>query len=598
MIVPMKKLSLLIFYKDYQPFLEELRERGVVHIHENKKRSLEDEVLKQKLFIIKRIGEMIKLLRRCVPVTASVSPGISGQALLEFLEGQYKRKDRIDQLILSLQKDKNIYTPWGDFSKDYINELWDAGWALRFFTISDRKYLPEWEEYYNAFIIREEKGQKYFITMTANADEQDMPDAETVVFPVADATEIRQQVEMLEKEKEEITQGLDAIAEEAIIHLEAFWIQQYQDTDEIKVTGASDALIDQKVIILEGWIPAVIETDTDQWLSERNVYYELEEPKPEDTPPILLKNNRFARLFELVGELYALPNYREIDLTPFFAPFFLLFFGICLGDAGYGLIILLGVSFFKRKAKPSVKPILSLAQWLGGATMVIGFFCGTFLGIELANITWMEKFKLVMLDSKQLFNLALIIGGIQIVFGMFIKVANLWKQSGFQAVLSTVGWLLLLLGEGCCYLLSKKGHDVTVAVYLVAIIAGMLIFLFNNLKRNIFMNIGVGIWDTYGTVTGLLGDLLSYIRLFALSISGSVLGLVFNNLATNMSGDIPVLSQIVMLIILLFGHGVNIFIASLGAFVHPMRLTFVEFYKNAGFEGGGKKYQPFKNRAG
>lgn len=122
-----------------------------------------------------------------------------------------------------------------------------------------------------------------------------------------------------------------------------------------------------------------------------------------------------------------------------------------------------------------------------------------------------------------------------------------------------------------------------------------MVFVLNNLKRNPFINIGAGLWDAYNMATGILGDLLSYIRLFALGISSSVMGFVFNDLAINMSGDIPVLSTIIMLIIMIFGHGINIFMGGLGAFVHPMRLTFVEFYKNAGFEGGGKKYKPFKS---
>ncbi len=201
-----------------------------------------------------------------------------------------------------------------------------------------------------------------------------------------------------------------------------------------------------------------------------------------------------------------------------------------------------------------------------------------------------------MLDSQQLFNLALIIGGVQIIFGMFLKVANLWKQYGFSAALSTIGWLILILGEGVCFLFSTKGYDTRIAMYLVGGVASVFIFLLNNLKRNVFINIGAGLWDSYNMVTGLLGDTLSYIRLFALGISSAVLGLVFNDLAINMSGDIPGVKQLVMLIILVFGHSVNLFMAGLGSFVHPMRLTFVEFYKNAGFEGGGKKYQPFRRR--
>ena len=110
-------------------------------------------------------------------------------------------------------------------------------------------------------------------------------------------------------------------------------------------------------------------------------------------------------------------------------------------------------------------------------------------------------------------------------------------------------------------------------------------------------NLGAGLWASYGMSTGLLGDLLSYIRLFALGLTGGVLGSVFNSLAMDMSPDIPVLHEIVMLIILLFGHGINFGLCMISSFVHPMRLTFVEYFKNADFEGNGKEYQPFEVKA-
>lgn len=269
--------------------------------------------------------------------------------------------------------------------------------------------------------------------------------------------------------------------------------------------------------------------------------YELEKPTNEDNPPILLKNNKFARLFEFIGELYSLPNYREIDLTPFFAPFFVLFFGFCLGDAGYGLLLLVLISLYKIKAKPSIKPILSLAQWLGAGTVVMGTVSGTFFGIQLleVQVPWVVKLRAMMLDSQQLFNLALIIGVVQIIFGMFLKVVNLWRQYGMPAALPTIGWLVLILGEGTCFFLSTKGFDVKILMYVIGGVAAVLIFILNNLRRNVFINIGAGLWDSYNMLTGLLGDTLSYIRLFALGISSSVLGLVFNDLAMNMSPDIP-----------------------------------------------------------
>lgn len=627
----MRKLSLLIFHKDYQNFLEQLRDKGVVHIHENKKRSAEDEELKQKFVIIKRIGEMLKHLSKRIPEKGETLgdllerwsqaieptekmafyqkifyPGeklkdqseVSELDLLAFLENQFKRMEHIDQQIASLEKDGVVYAPWGDLPRERMNGLQNAGWDLRFFTVPDRKFQSEWEEKYNAFVVNLEKGQTYFVTVLPQGI-QEYPEADMVHFPQMSAAEIRQEVDRLKAEKTGVSENLTKIAAFSVEYLKDLRVRICEDTDVLKVKDASQILLEDKVIALEGWVPEGIVADTDQWLADKGVAYELSRPVMEDNPPILLKNNKFARLFEFIGELYSLPNYREIDLTPFFAPFFVLFFGFCLGDAGYGLLILLGITIYKFKAKPAIKPILSLAQWLGLSTVIMGIVSGTFFGIQLMDVQvpWVVKMRDYMLDSQQLFNLALIIGGVQIIFGMFLKVANLWRQYGLAAALSTIGWLLLILGEGACYLLSTKGYNMTIAMYVVGAVAGLLIFIFNNIRRNVFINIGAGLWDSYNMVTGLLGDTLSYIRLFALGISSSVLGLVFNDLAMNMSPDIPGVKQLVMLIILLFGHSVNLFMAGLGSFVHPMRLTFVEFYKNAGFEGGGKKYQPFKKRS-
>jgi V/A-type H+/Na+-transporting ATPase subunit I len=131
----------------------------------------------------------------------------------------------------------------------------------------------------------------------------------------------------------------------------------------------------------------------------------------------------------------------------------------------------------------------------------------------------------------------------------------------------------------------------------IFIVSGILILVLNHPKRNIFMNIGAGLWDVYSMATSLLGDILSYIRLFALGVSSAILGMVFNSMAMSMKPDNIILGPLVMIIILIIGHGITIFMAALGAFVHPIRLTFVEFYKNAGFTGGGKSYSPFAEPA-
>ncbi|MFW5705723.1 MAG: V-type ATPase 116kDa subunit family protein, partial [Bacteroidota bacterium] len=279
-------------------------------------------------------------------------------------------------------------------------------------------------------------------------------------------------------------------------------------------------------------------------------------------------------------------------------------FGFCLGDAGYGLLFLIGATLIKPRMNEDMKRILTLMQWLGASTIIFGAISGTFFGINLIEVAqegrvdWLISVRDLMLNSEKMFYFALLLGGLQIIFGMFIKAANITRQRGFKYALSTVGWIILLVGSVVLYAAGNEHNMAMIKTlfYILLGVSGVLILFLNNPDKNIFINFGGGLWDVYSIVTGVMGDLLSYIRLFALGVSSAILGYVFNDLAMQMSGNIPVLSQLIFLIILLIGHGLNIFMASLGAFVHPMRLTFVEFYKNAGFEGGGKSYNPFRKK--
>jgi len=160
--------------------------------------------------------------------------------------------------------------------------------------------------------------------------------------------------------------------------------------------------------------------------------------------------------------------------------------------------------------------------------------------------------------------------------------------------LSTIGWLVLLITVGVSAL---AGIDFKNPVVMTLLILSLIpIFLLNSPGENIFLNIGLGLWDTYNMATGLLGDVLSYVRLFALGLSGGILANVFNQMAIGMRPDNPVAGFIVLVLIFVIGHALNIFMNILGAIVHPMRLTFVEFFKNAGFTGGGTEYRPFSRK--
>ncbi|KAA6310600.1 V/A-type H+/Na+-transporting ATPase subunit I [termite gut metagenome] len=276
----------------------------------------------------------------------------------------------------------------------------------------------------------------------------------------------------------------------------------------------------------------------------------------------------------------------------------MLFFGLCLGDIGYALFMLLAVTIYRITAKnigATMKPILSLVQVLMVSTFFCGFLTGTCFGFNLYDIDipiFQRMKEVIALDNNQLFRLSLILGVIQIIFGMILKAVNQTIQIGFKYAIGTIGWILLLISTIVSVLAPAIGLGSTVHLVLLGI-AGLMIFLYNSPDKNIFVNIGLGLWDTYNMVTGLLGDVLSYVRLFALGLSGGILASVFNSLAKGMSPDNIIAGPIVMVLIFFIGHSINMFMNVLGAMVHPMRLTFVEFFKNSGYEGGGKEYRPF-----
>ena len=355
----------------------------------------------------------------------------------------------------------------------------------------------------------------------------------------------------------------------------------------------------EKLMLLQGWLPASEEDPIVAYLNSQSVYYDIKKPAPEDNVPIQLNNKGLFAWFEPICKLYMLPKYNELDLTPFFAPFFMLFFGLCLGDSGYGLFLLLGVTLYRLLAKnigQTMKPILSLVQLLAASTFFCGMLTGTFFGANFYDLDWpfIQRMKhAIAMDNNDMFQLSLLLGVIQILFGMILKAVNQAIQFGFKYAVGTIGWIILLVSVGLAAVLPAVFPMGGTAHLVILAIAGAMILFYNSPDKNIFINFGLGLWDSYNMVTGLLGDILSYVRLFALGLSGGILASVFNSLAVGMSPDNVIAGPIVMVLIFVIGHSINIFMNVLGAMVHPMRLTFVEFFKNSGYEGGGKEYKPF-----
>lgn len=600
MIVKMSKYTFVLYHKRQEEFLAALQEMGLVDITTvGWEPTDEDRAILAEL-------EKYSAARNHFKELGQIEEFESGIAFEDSEEAfeQYKKAvaemDVLRSKMEKMHKEADELAIWGEFSPETVQRLADNGVTLRFFSAYDNDFSDINTRYGDEMIllpINKIGGKTYFVLVQSD-NLQEIPfDAQEYKMPETTFAEISRELKGLESEYAQ-WQGVLARAY-ASSELIAFGEQTLKERLALNKAGGSGyRAAEDTIIIMEGWAQEETTAELDKLLDTySDIVYIKEKPTPEDDAPVVLKNSKFANPFELIGGLYSLPKYGSLDLTAFFGPFYMIFFAFCLGDAGYGLVLVIA-SFFLRKQKSKLlKQAANLTLLCGIAAVVFGFMIGSFFGVDLRGLSAFAGIREKFLDTDLLFTLALAMGAVQIVFALVLKIVNVTRQFGFMYSLGTLGWLMLLLGAGGYMSIGFLNMTIIPAVvYYVMMGVGAVMMLFmNNPKRHVVKNFGAGLWDLYSNVTGFVGDMLSYIRLFALCLSGGTLALVFNDLAFGLAGGLPVVvKQLVIVIILLFGHSINIFMSALGAAVHPMRLTFVEFFKNSGFEGTLRAFEPLK----
>ena len=585
MITKMKKYTFLVFHRDYETFLEQLRTLGVVHVTEKASGQADDKQLQE-------------LLQKADSLRKTIANGAPDKLLQE--------RTNLEQRIAATQKEAARMQVWGDFSQQRMQQLRDAGYQLRFYTCSKKQYQAEW-----GIEITTIGSLTYFVQVLKEGETIELPDAcQEQTLNEKSAADLQKDVEALNGLLVAQNARIDLWAKQNIPMLQQQLNETLQQIDWQRVHLNTDTLAEGSLKLLEGFCPVDKVEALNTLLEQQHIYYQAEDPTEEDNTPIKLHNNRFTKMFECLTGMYGWPTYGEFDPTPILAPFFLLFFALCMGDAGYGiLLIIIGQLIAHDKLKiqmfEGLGPIITA---LGVGTMVVGFFLGTFFGMSLPDASWVPQcLKDVMITGQvevlgtkyeiQML-LALAIGVFHICLAMTVKALCFTKRYGFKQTASTWGWLLLIVG-GIVIAVLMLTHLFSAEVaewafIIVGAISALGIFIFNTPGRNPLINIGAGLWDTYGMVTGVLSDVLSYIRLYALGLAGGMLGAAFNDLAMSLTGSIG--GWIGCVLILILGHILNLALSSLGAFVHPLRLSFVEYFKNCGYEGKGTLYQPFTNK--
>ena len=604
MIVKMSKYAFMVYHREYDAFLTTLRELGVVHVKETNS-VLDNAELQALLAERKQESTAIRYCKnlnsQTKEVTVAPARGLTkaeGLKLVGKLEEMQEKQAQLQAAKVSLEKDIAYMDIWGEFSYANIRRLKKAGFDVTFFSCPTSKYEPKWGEEYNAFLVNNFQSVTYFVTVTKTGTPIDI-DAERPKMPDRGLAKLHLAMEQLLDNIKVLNNQLKEYAAEqynTLVELEKNIQNEFNLSNTLVQT---DREAGDKLMLLEGFVPTEEAPAMEVALEKEGYYFQELDIQDGDRVPIKLKNNKFNRLYEPITKMFSLPNYTEFDPTPLFAPFFMLFFGLCFGDGGYGLLVLLACSFFKRKVNPDFKPYLTLFQYLGLAAIIVGTCTGSFFGIALADVPALSKVKDYFVSSDNLMTFSIVIGLVQIIFGKTVAAFKMKAQKGVKYSIAPFAWVFVITALALAFglpMLNLQLPETVKTVFIgIAVIGLVVAYLYNSPGKNIFLNFGTGLWNTYNMASGLLGDTLSYIRLFAIGLTGAILGGVFNQLAVDMTeGMNIVLRAVCMLLILLVGHAINIGLCTISSLVHPLRLIFVEYYKNAEFEGGGKEYRPFK----
>lgn len=344
----------------------------------------------------------------------------------------------------------------------------------------------------------------------------------------------------------------------------------------------------ERVFYLEGWIRSA---DVSKLKSKLEPYSEVVElyfrpPLPDEDPPVILENPKAGQPFEVVTKLYGLPIRNSFDPTLPLAPFFFVFVGLCVSEAGYGLLVALFSFLFIKFAKPKggLLQFLKLMSLLGISTVIFGTLIGGWFGFPLRSLMLFDP-----LQNPLLFlGLAIVLGFIQVWFGTLLNMINGIKNKLYlQSIFVQGGWLLLLP----CIVLYFIPQTKRPIWGILTLLGAAGIVFFASPSRNPFARFFGGLYSLYG-ISRYLADVLSYSRLLALGLATTVIAMVVNTLCQTALG-IPWVGWLFAALIFVGGHLFNLGISFLGAFVHSMRLQFVEFFSKF-FISGGKPFRPFE----
>lgn len=637
MILKMQKLTLIGFLADKESILRDLMKKKCVQI--NGPENIQDYESIAQLAVpgVAQTYELEQELTKFTSAIRAVAPyeekgsAFSKKEISDFSSMLDKEiyseaaslRDEINSIVKQIAEQKNIISrsqlqitslePWTDLDLD-LSVTQTKSTALLYLTAAADVNLEEFEaklqeatplcyvhkvsssSELSCLLLIYHKDAQDAVMNVVKGFNTNRPDFAFLKGNAAEnISSLKNKIETCSKEAQRLTEQLKVAATSSKLLKKGFDMVTLQIDDQ-KVR--ENIFQTQSVFALTGWLT---ENDMDKVkkiLDKYPCYYTMVQPEEGDDPPIKLKNNKFVEPYEMITEMYSLPTPDGIDPTPVLTPFFILFFGMMLADAGYGLILFLLCFIGLKKLKPDegfLKNAMNIGVACGLSTIFWGVMYGGYFGNLVTQVakSWFGVTVTVPVvfdplnDPMSVMLLSLILGAIHLFAGMGVKIYMLAKRGHLLDGLMDIGlWYVLLIG------LPMLALPVTAGIGKVLSIVGAagLILTQGRHEKNIFMKLIKGVMSLYD-ITSYLSDVLSYARILALGLAGGVIANVMNIMGT-MPG-LNIIGVVVFVAIFAIGHAFNLAISGLGAYVHTSRLQYVEFFGKF-YEAGGRPFKPFK----
>jgi V/A-type H+-transporting ATPase subunit I len=504
------------------------------------------------------------------------------QRSLEVRNNLHNLKDERDFLIKRIQDMR----PWGDF---VLPSLTDMDNLRVWFYVVPHKMLPKIQTLAPAWEIIKKDNRFCYVVVVSKDEVSEIP-VPRVHLGCKSHHELETRLDEVELAIE------DAQAERAYLtrwhDLLMCNLNQLEDL-AVCENAAAQVYSNDSTFALQGWAPSESLPILDDYSKKQAFYFASETSKPEDNPPTLMRNLSWFSAGEDLVTFYMTPGYRTWDPSAIVFVSFVIFFAMILADAGYAALIGLALLFRWKKMghSSSGRRFRPLLLSIVGASLVFGSLVGSYFGVTPAPESWLGKLQLLnMDDTDRMMMISVIIGVFHVVLA---NIMNACRYKHWQDRLSSIGWIGVVSGGFALPL----GNSLSIATLqepgiALMIIGALLIVGFTKPEAKPLARFLGGL-EGLTKLSGALGDILSYLRLFALGLGSASLAIEFNSMATSVYQGYPEIGLVLALLILVLGHGVNLILGIASGVIHGLRLNVIEFF-NWGLKEEGTLYQPFK----